>query len=209
MYLITDRWRWVAASVIGLLVVSIAIVVYFAWNSKKGTDSAILLRKAVSLLGTDTRSPQDSANPANGLKIMHDVLSRYPGTAAAIEATLRLGAHYYAAGQYDEARTVYVTYLNKNPRGQIAFTAGIGVGDTYLAQHSHEKAIETYSQLIEQFPQEPLLPEAHLHLARAYRNANRLKDGLIIYEKIVATYPNTGWAQSAQAELYRASLTTQ
>jgi TolA-binding protein len=208
MYLITDRWRWVAAPIIGLLVVSVAIVAYSAWNSRKETDSASLLRKAVSLLGANSQSAQGT-NPADGLKIMHDVLSRYPGTAAAVEATLRLGAHYYSAGQYDEARTVYVTYLNKNPRGRIAFAAGVGVGDTYLAQHSHEKAIETYSQLIEQFPQEPLLPTAQLHLARAYRNAQRLKEALVIYEKIVATYPNTGWAQGAQAELYRVSMTPQ
>lgn len=201
--LVTDRWRWAVGAAIGLLALSIVSAGYFFWSGRKETESAALLRKAVSQLDVISHSGADDAKQTEGLRLLRDVVHRYPRTAAAAEATLRLGAHYYTVGKYNEARTAYTTYLEKNPRGLIAFSAGLGVGDTYLAERNNDKAAETYSRLIEQFAQEPLLPEAQLHLARAYLGMGRLKDAGALYEQIVATYPNTGWAQRAQAELYR------
>ncbi|CBE68436.1 MAG: tetratricopeptide repeat protein [Candidatus Methylomirabilis oxygeniifera] len=201
--MVTDRWRWAVGAAVGLLVLSIVIAGYFFWSGRKETESAALLRKAVGQLDVILRSGSDDAKQTEGLRLLHDVVHRYPGTAAAAEATLRLGTYYYTVGKYNEARTAYTTYLEKNPRGLIAFSAGLGVGDTYLAERNNDKAVETYSRLIEQFAQEPLLPEAQLHLARAYRGMGRLKDAGALYEQIVATHPNTGWAQRAQAESYR------
>ena len=205
--LATEKWKAAVAAAIGLLALGAVIAGYFAWSGRQETDSATLLRKAVSQLEASTRADQDDTKQEVGVRLLREVMSRYARSAAAGEAALRLGTLYYTAGKYDEARTVYTSYLDKNPRGQIAFSAGIGVGDTYLAQRNYEKAVETYSRLIEQFPQEPLLPEAQLHLAKAYLGTNRLKDAGALYEKVVAIYPNTGWAQNAQAELYKLTLT--
>lgn len=207
--LVTDRWRWAVGAAVGLLALSVVIAGYSFWNSRKETESAALLRKAVSQLEVMSRSGSDDAKQAEGLRLLHDVIHRYPRTAAGAEATLRLGTHYYTVGKYNEARTAYTTYLEKNPRGLLAFSAGLGVGDTYLAERNHDKAAETYTRLIEQFAQEPLLPEAQLHLARAYLGMGRLKDAGALYEQIVATHPNTGWAQRAQAESYKSSQTAQ
>lgn len=205
---VTDRWKWAVAAVIGLVALSALTVGYFAWSGKKETDSATLLHKAISQLEASTRNGSDDAKQEEGIRLLREVMSRYPRSAAAAEATLRLGNYYYTAGKYNEARTVYTTYLDKNPRGQIAFSAGLGLGDTYLAERSYEKAVETYSRLIEQFAQEPLLPEADLHLAAAYVGMNRTKEAGALYEKIAMTYPNTGWAQRAQSELYKSGLTS-
>lgn len=204
--ILADRWKWIAATAITMLALSAVIAGYFAWSSRNEMNAAVLLRKAVSQLDATTRAGQDGTKQEEGIRVLHEVMTRYAPSAAAMEATLRLGTLYYTTGQYDKARAVYTTYLDKNPRGQIAFAAGIGVGDTFLAQRNYEKAAETYSRLIEQFPEEPLLPEAHLHLAKAYLGINRLKDAAAHYEKVVATYPNTGWAQNAQAELSKLIL---
>jgi outer membrane protein assembly factor BamD (BamD/ComL family) len=201
---LTDRWRWAVGAAVGLLVLSVVIAAYFYWSGRKDTDAATLLRKAVGQLDAITRNASDGAKQGEGLRLLHDVIHRYPGTAAAAEATLRLGTYYYTTGEYNEARTAYTAYLEQNPRGLIAFSAGLGVGDTYLAERNYDKAAETYSRLIGQFAQEPLLPEAQLHLAKAYLGMGRLKDASAIYEQIVATYPNTSWAQRAQAESYKA-----
>lgn len=201
--LVTNRWRWVVAAVLGLLALSAVFVGYFAWGSRKETDSATLLRKAVSQLEAITRSGHDEGKQEEGVRLLHDVVNRYPRTVAAAEATLRLGTHYYTMGKYSEARTAYTNYLEKNPRGLIAFSVGLGVGDTYLAERNYEKATETYSRLIEQFAQESLLPEAELHLATALLGLNREKEAGALLEKVVATHPNTGWAQRAQSELYK------
>jgi tetratricopeptide (TPR) repeat protein len=206
---LTDRWRWAVGAAVGLLVLSVVIAGYFFWSGRKDTDAAALLRKAVGQLDAIMRNGSDDAKQGEGLRLLQDVIHRYPSTAAAAEATLRLGTYYYTAGQYNEARTAYTAYLEKNPRGLIAFSAGLGLGDTYLAERSYDKAAETYSRLIEQFAQEPLLPEAQLHLARAYLGMGRLKEAGSIYEQIIATHPNTGWAQRAQADSYKAGQSPQ
>ena len=202
----TNWWKWALAAAIGVLVLAAVIAGYVAWSGRQETDSANLLRKAVSQFDASSRNGSDATKQEEGIRLLHEVINRYPASAAAAEATLRLGTHYYILGKYNEARTAYTTYLDKNPRGQIAFSAGLGLGDTYLAERNYAKAAETYSRLVEQFAQEPLLPEAQLHLASAYLGLSRVKEAGALYEKIVATYPNTGWAQSARAELYKLGL---
>lgn len=206
---VIDRWKWAIAGAIGLLAFAAVIAGYSAWSSSKEADASALLHQAVSRLDASTPGAQDATKQEEGVRLLREVVTRYARSSAAVEATLRLGTLYYTEGKYDEARSVYTTYLDKNPRGRMAFSAGIGVGDTYLAQRNYIKAVEIYSGLIEQFTEEPLLPEAHLHLAKAYLGMNRLKDASAVYEKLVAAYPNTGWARNAQAELYKLTLTSQ
>jgi len=203
---LTNRWKWAVTAALGLLALFAVIAGYFLWSGRKDTDAATLLQKAATQLEAMTQNGSDEAKQGEGIRLLRAVIERYSTTAAAAEATLRLGTHYYAAGKYGEARSVYTTYLQKNPRGQIAFSAALGVGDTYLAERNYEKAVETYSRLTEQFSQEPLLPEAQLHLAAALLGLNRGKEANELLEKVVATYPNTGWAQRAQSELYRSGL---
>ena len=116
-----DRWKWAVAAAIGLLALSAVIAVYFAWSGRQETDSADLLRKATSRLEASTRAGHDDTKREEGVRLLQEVMNRYARSAAAGEATLRLGTLYYTAGKYDEARTVYATYLDKNPMGQIAF----------------------------------------------------------------------------------------
>ena len=205
---LTDRWRWAVAAALGLLALVAVIAGYSVWSGRKETDAAALLRKAASQLDAIARSGSDDAKQEEGIRLLRDVIQRYSTTAASAEAALRLGAHYYTLGKYGEARSTYTTYLEKNPRGQVALSAGLGVGDTYLAERNYEKAAETYSRLIEQFSQEPLLPEAQLHLATAFFGLHRGKDAYALLEKVAATYPNTGWAQRAQSDLYKSGLTS-
>lgn len=205
MILAVDKWRWIAAMGAGLLLLVVVFALYSAWSGRRETDAAALLRKAVNQLETSMPGPDDAKHD-EGMRLLHEVMTRYATSSAVMEATLRLGTLYYTTGKFEEARSVYITYLDKNPKGRIAFWASIGVGDTFLAQRHYDKAAETYSRLIEEFAGDPLLPVAQLHLARAFRGMKRLKDAHVLYEKIIATYPNTGWAQNAQAELIRRAI---
>lgn len=203
---IADNWKWAVGAIIGVVVLAVVIGVYMTVSGRTETSSAALLQKAVSQIEVGYRNGSDPTKLEEGIRLLQDVIKRYPKSAAAAEATLRLGTHYYTLGKYADARNTYTAYLEKNPKGQVAFSAGLGLGDAYLAERNYEKAVETYTRLVEQFAQEPLAPEAQLHLAAALRGANRATEGYAIYEKIVATYPNTGWAQRAQSELYRSGL---
>lgn len=199
--LVASNRKVAGTMAIGVVAILALIGGYFAWSSRQEANAAALLFKAAIEVTSKTGTAEDVPKQEEGLRLLREVTTRYPGTAAGAEAALRLGTHYYTLGNYDEARNVYEGYLAKNPRGRVAFAAGLGVGDTYLAQGKYDRAVDTYSKLIEQFPQEPLLPQAYLHLARTYNDMKREKDAARLYQKVVEAYQNTGWAQYAQAQL--------
>lgn len=199
--IIAANRKLAAAMAIGMLAIVALLTGYFAWSSRQETQAAVLLFKAASHLASSTGTAEDVKNQEDGIRLVREVIGRYPKTAAAAEATLRLGTFYFGLGNYDEARNAYQGYLMKNPRGQIAFSAGLGVGDTYLAENKYDKAVETYSSLIEQFPQEALVPQAYLNLARTYLSMKREQDAARLYQKVVETYPTTAWAQYAQTQV--------
>ncbi len=199
--LVATNWKVAVAVAVAVVAVPVSIIGYFAWSTRQEAAAAALLFKGVSRLAVNTGSAGDVKEREGAVQMMRDVTMRYPRTAAAAEATLRLGGLFYTLENYDGARTVYQRYLGKNPRGRIAFWAGMGMGDTYLAERKYDKAVETYSGLISQFPQDPLLPEAYLNLARTYRDMKRNQDAIRLYEKVAEMHPNLGWGQNALAQL--------
>lgn len=190
-----------AGAAISLIALFGLFMGYSEWRSRHEAKAADLLLKAVSVLPAGSKSAEDVAKQDEGLRLLGDVARQYPRTPAGAEAALRLGNHFYALGNYNEVRMIYQRYLEKNPKGRVAFAAGMGIGDSYLAEGNYEKAGESYSRLIEQFPKDSLLPEAYMNLARTYKSMKKEQDAARLYEKVMEGYPNTGWAQNAQSQL--------
>jgi len=201
MALVVGSWKMAAGLAIGVIVIVAIVAGYFAWGSRQEADASDLLFRATRELGSSTRAAEGAARQEEGVRLLRELTTRYPRTAAAAEATLRLGTLYYTAGEYDEARNVYQGYVTRNPRGPVTFAAGMGVGDTHFSQGKYDKAIENYSQLIDRFPQEPLLPEAYLNLARTYLKMSKEQEAMRIYQKVAEGYPNSGWDQIARAQI--------
>jgi len=199
--LVATNWKVAAGVAVAVVGVLASIIGYFAWSSRQEANAAALLYKGVSQLAVSTRSAEDVKKREEAVQMMREVALRYPRSAAGAEATLRLGGLYYTSQSYEAARGVYERYLSKNPRGRIAFWAGMGMGDSFLAEGKYDKAVETYSGLINQFPQEALLPEAYLNLARTYLNMKRTQDAIRLYDKVAEMHPNMGWGQNALAQL--------
>ena len=199
--LVVGNWKIGAGLAIGVIVIVALVGGYFVWGSRQEADASDLLFRATRELGSSTRTAEDAARQEEGVRLLRELTTRYPRTAAAAEATLRLGTLYYTVGEYDEARNVYQGYVTRNPRGRVVFAAGMGVGDAYFSQGKYDKAMETYSQLIDRFPQEPLLPEAYLNLARTYLKMSKEQEAMRLYQKVAEGYPNSGWDQNARAQL--------
>jgi len=201
MALVVGSWKMAAGLAIGVIVLVALVAGYFVWGSRQEADASDLLFRATRELGSSTRTAEDAARQEEGVRLLRELTTRYPRTAAAAEATLRLGTLYYTLGEYDEARNVYQGYVTRNPRGRVVFAAGMGVGDAYFSQGKYDKAMESYSQLIDRFPQEPLLPEAYLNLARTYVKMSKEQEAVRLYQKVAEGYPNSGWDQNARAQL--------
>ena len=199
--LVVGSWKMAASLAIGVIVIVALVAGYLVWGSRQEADASDLLFRATRELGSSTRTAEDAARREEGVRLLRELTTRYPRTAAAAEATLRLGTLYYTVGEYDEARNVYQGYVKRNPRGRVVFAAGMGVGDAYFSQGKYDKAMESYSQLIDRFPQEALVPEAFLKLARTYVKMGNEQEAMRLYQKVEEGYPNTGWDQNARAQL--------
>ena len=199
--LVVGDWKIAAGLAISVIVIVALVAGYFVWGSRQEADASDLLFRATRELGSSTRTAEDAARQEEGVRLLRELATRYSRTAAAAEATLRLGTLYYTVGEYDEARKVYQGYVTRNPRGRVVFAAGMGVGDAYFSQGKYDKAMETYSQLIDRFPQEALLPEAFLNLARTYVKMSKEQEAMRLYQKVAEGYPNSGWDQNARAQL--------
>jgi TolA-binding protein len=199
--LAVGNWKIAAGLAIGVIIIVALVGGYFVWGSRQEADASDLLFRATKELESITRTAEDAARHEEGVRLLRELTTRYPRSAAAAEATLRLGTMYYTAGNYDEARNVYQGYVTRNPRGRVAFAAGLGVGDAYFSQGKYEQAMESYSQLIERFPQEALLPEAFLNLARTYVKVSKEQEAVRLYQKVADGYPNSGWDRTARAQL--------
>ncbi|HZY31994.1 MAG TPA: tetratricopeptide repeat protein [Candidatus Methylomirabilis sp.] len=199
--LVVAKPKVAAGVAIGGIAILAVVTGYLAWSSRRETKAAGLLFQAVKQLTSSRGAAEDAAKQEEAVGLLRELTARYPGTAAAAEATLRLGTLYYTIAEFDEARNTYQGYLTRHPRGRVAFAAGMGVGDTYVSQEKYDKAIESYSRLIDQFPQDPLLPEALLNLARTYVKINKGQEAIRLYQKVAEGYPNTGWDRSARSQL--------
>ena len=199
--LVLGNWKIAVGLAAGVVVIVALVAGYFLWGSRQEANASDLLFRATRELGSGTRTAEDAARQEEGVRLLRELTTRYPRTAAAAEATLRLGTLYYTVGKYDEARNVYQGYMTRNPRGRIVFAAGMGVGDAYFSQGKYDKAMESYSQLIDRFPQEALLPEAFLKLARTYVKMSKEQEAVRLYQKVAEGYPNSGWDQNARAQL--------
>jgi TolA-binding protein len=197
--LIANR-RLAALLAVGTLVGLLSLVGYAAWTRKQEERAATQLFKAVGQLPTDVKTAEDARRQEAAIQALRELGARYPRSAAAAEATLRLGNLYYALENYEEARRIFQAYLAKNPRGLTAFAARLGVGDTYMAERKFDLAAQTYSSIIAEFAHDPLLPEAYLNLAKTHLALGRPQEALRVYDKVAEAYPNTGWAQTARAK---------
>jgi len=202
---VTNR-RLAIGLAVGILAMAAGIFGYLAWGRRQEETAANLLFKAARQLAVRGSTVEDAKQQEEAIKLLNEVASRYPRTAAAAEATLRLGNLYYGQERYDEARRIFEAYLASNARGRIAFSAGLGIADVHLAQKKYDKAEAAYLRLISEFPREPLLPEAYFNLARTYISMGKVRDAVRVYERIPEAYPNTAWASTAQAQLRRLSL---
>ncbi len=192
---------------LGILVGVAGIFGFFAWERKQEEKAADLLFKAASQLAIRASTAEGAKQHDEAVTLLRDITDRYPRTAAAAEATLRLGNFFYTREDYDEARKVYQDYLARDPTGRVAFYAGLGVADCHLAQAQYEMAQRAYARLITDFPQHPLLAEAYLNLARTYLKMGKPRDAAGVYRKVAQAYPNTGWARTAQAHFRKLQTT--
>ena len=139
-----------------------------------------------------------------GLKKIADEYSgKYAGTPSGNMANLLLANAYYSINEFDSALKVFKTVSIKN--NDLAAAALAGAGDCYVSKNQFVQAAESYQEAAKQAENNVLKAQYLNRAANSFQQTNELKKAAELYTKIIADYPGTTGAATAQRSLWQIS----
>lgn len=107
----------------------------------------------------------------------------------------------FKAAKYKEAAGAFAAFVQKYPDSSLAPNAQYWLGNAWYAQRDCKRAIEAQSIVTTKYPDSAKAPDAWLAIATCQQelgNPTGVKRSL---ETVIAKYPNTPAAESAQQRL--------
>jgi tetratricopeptide (TPR) repeat protein len=182
-------WRrvrgWIYAALGMALGVCIALAAYYHFQS----EAAATELAAQSML---IQAPSEAA--------LEIVVSKYPESDAAIQASMLLGYRKFSQSDWKGARESYQRVYEKaaTRHPDLAASGLFGVGVSYEAEKNFDKSLESYAQLIRLYPKSFKAIEAKLGEARVFELKNDTAKAIRAYENIMVSHPRSQWKSEAE-----------
>ncbi|MEN7973267.1 MAG: tetratricopeptide repeat protein [Verrucomicrobiota bacterium] len=138
---------------------------------------------------------------AQGAEDLQKIVDNYGSTPTAPIALMELAREKFNAGQYDEAEELYTRLTKKYGGHELAVQAEFNLITCKEAKGQFEEAHQLYGAFAKGHESSYLAPAAKVGQARCMEALDKLAEAQIIYEDIVVNYPETTWAQVAEANL--------
>jgi len=136
-------------------------------------------------------------------KIADQYAGKYTGTPSGKMANLLLANAYYSIDEFDTALKIFKTLSISND--DLAAAALAGAGDCYVGKNQFVSAVESYQEASNKAENRVLKALYLTHAANAFRQAKQLKNAAELYTKVIADYPGTSGAATAQRSLWQIS----
>ena len=146
---------------------------------------------------------QGKAQDAMG--IFDEIISQYPGTAAAYKSRLHKATYLLEMRQFDEAEKIILPAVEEGKPKTIIPLAMSVLGAIRENAGKYKEAISAYNTFLDNYPEHFFAPKIYESLARVYELNGSPQDARATYEKLATLYPASAWAQRAQARI--ASIT--
>lgn len=123
-----------------ILFLSAGWYLYKTYNEKNA--QALYIKAHLATLKS---SPAESPSNPDAIKLYQEVITRYPGTNAALMAFYRLGNIYYRVNDIESSIKAYQEYLNGSPKdNELSVLVHIGLGYCYESKKDLKKALEYF-----------------------------------------------------------------
>jgi TolA-binding protein len=129
------------------------------------------------------------------------ILDEYGSTPSAPLALMGLARQTFNAGQYDEAEALYGKFRKKYGNHDMAVQAEFNQITCREAKGQIGDAHLLYGEFVNRHRDSYLAPLAMIAQARCLESLSLLADAKQVYEDLVFSYPGSGWAQMAEANL--------
>lgn len=208
-----DNFLYIAikykSAIIGALIFLVCLGAgSFFWMRQQQTrelEAALQLSKIAPVLDSgEYRIAINGDGKIAGLKKIADQYGgKYTGTSSGNMASLLLANAYYSINEFDTALNIFKTLSINNE--DLAAAALAGAGDCYVGKNQFVSAVECYQDASKKAENRVLKALYLTHAANAFRQAKQLKQAAEVYTKIIADYPGTSGAASAQRSLWQIS----
>ncbi len=105
------------------------------------------------------------------------------------------------AGDAQTARTLYLEFIRKWPKDDLAGDAHFALAESYYAQDNCPEALPEYGQLIKSFGKSRSVPLAYVRSGDCFARLKNPEAARLAYEQVVKDYPRSSEAKMAQKGL--------
>ena len=211
---IDRRQREVGAVAIAIIVVSIAVIGYFAWRSRVEGRAGALLADAIVVSEARVGPPPAPGAPATSLSFpterekleaaaakFKSVADQYPSSDAGLFARYREAATLMAIGNAKEAAAAYQRVIDQGGSGLYGQMAQLGLAEAQARDGQYDTAINTYKGLAENrdgpLPVDGIL----MQLGRTYLDAGKTTEAQQTFNRVVEEFPESPFSGDARREL--------
>jgi tol-pal system protein YbgF len=104
-------------------------------------------------------------------------------------------------GEYEEARRLFRSFLDKYPKAKEAGSAQYSLGEIYFREKWYEKAILEYQKVIEGDPKGDKTPGALLKQGLAFLRLDDTENARLILKELIRKFPDSNETTVAKNKL--------
>ena len=105
------------------------------------------------------------------------------------------------AGDIPAARSLYVEFVRKWPKDDLAGDAHFALAESYYGQDNCPEALPEYGQLIKNFGKSKSVPLAYVRSGDCFARLKNPEAARLAYEQVLSDYPKSSEAKLAQKGL--------
>ena len=179
-----DRYKAIVMATIVVVLLAVAGYGGYRFYSERRADAA----------GNLLASAKTSAE-------FQKVITEYPGTPAGASAYLLLADAQKSEKKFDEANATLQTFLDKNPKHELAGTARLAMAGNLEALGKKDEALATYQRLAASEPRAFTAPVALFSQIHLLKEKNQIEEARRVCETIMTQYRESRFAQEATYQL--------
>ncbi len=106
-----------------------------------------------------------------------------------------------AAGQRDDGRRFYRTFIQRFPQDPRAPQAYLALGQSFVAENKHPNAAAEFQKVLDAYPRSPEVPEAMWQLSLTFLQLRFCTDARSLLSDLVKRYPKSARAPEARNQI--------
>ena len=194
--------QWAAVSLAAILVIILGVSLYFRHLNQKALAAYNMAYKS---LVSDTSSQAAEESIRRSTEELDRLIREYGWTKVATLAIPQLAYLKFGQGDYEEAISLYETFLEKAKTGSIYQPmAYFGLAACYEAKGEHQSAIDYLNKIIEDNTSF-LKEEAMFSLGRVYELSGRRELSKDTFRSFISLFPQSPLLPLAKAHLKNGS----